>query len=59
MFHKEFVLYNFQTVTTAQDCMLSLDFPKGKRVTDHYSILARKIMDLSQDLLPPKAQDKY
>ena len=31
----------------------ALGFPKGKRVTDHYSILAQEAVGFSQGLLPP------
>ena len=31
----------------------AIDFPKGKRVTGHYSILAPKAVGFSQGLLPP------
>ena len=34
----------------------SLGFPRGKRVTDHHSILAPETVDFSQGLLPPLAQ---
>ena len=33
--------------------------PKGKRVTDHYSILAPEAVGFSQGLLRPGAQRKY
>ena len=34
----------------------ALDFPKGKGVTDHYSILAHDTVGFSEDLLPTWAQ---
>ena len=38
---------------------ITLGFPKGKRVTDPYSVLALEAVGSSQVLLPPWAQRKY
>ena len=42
------------TLTTAQEGMLptTLGFPKGKRVIDHYSILAQEVVGFSRGLQP-------
>ena len=37
----------------------ALDFPKGKRITDHYSILAQEAVAFSQELPTSWAQLKY
>ena len=38
---------------------IALGFSKGKRVTDHYSILTPEAVGFSQALLLPLAQLKY
>ena len=42
-------------LTSEQETMLStpLDFPTGKRVTDHCFILMSEAVGFSQELLPP------
>ena len=37
----------------------ALDFPKGKGVTDRYSILAQDAVGFSEEVLPSWAQLKY